>query len=143
MARTKKDILVLGRTADELRNLLMNWFAQNNVKVIENKENYIKGRWGTGFLTAPKYFQVTFTSVQGGITAQTEGWITVYGMADSGFSPSALGAGIPRREGWSAMERLWNALQAFSQSARSCFYCGKGIENENVKFCPYCGKQRL
>jgi hypothetical protein len=94
-------------------------------------------------LTAAKYFQVTFTPTQSGIIAQTEGWITVYGLADSDFSPTALGAGIPRREGWNAMERLWNTLQAFSQTAKYCGFCGKALENANVKFCPYCGKQQL
>jgi hypothetical protein len=141
MARTKKDILVLGRSAEEIRGVVQSWFAQNSIGVIDNKANYIKGRWGTGFLTAAKYFQVSFAPAQGGILAQTEGWITVYGVADSDFSPTALGAGIPRREGWKAMERLWSTLQAFSLAAKYCPSCGKGLEDTNVKFCPYCGKQ--
>jgi hypothetical protein len=140
MARTTKDILVLGRRPEEIRELVQSWFAQNKISIIDNQPTSIKGRWGTGFLTAPKYFQVTFQPTQGGIIAKTEGWITVYGLADSDFSPTALGAGIPRREGWTIMERLWGTLQAFSQAPQYCSSCGKGFESVNVKFCPFCGK---
>ena len=73
MARTTKDILVLGRTVEEVRGLIQSWFNQNKISMIENQPNYIKGRWGTGFLTAPKYFQITFTASEGGILAKTEG----------------------------------------------------------------------
>ena len=106
MSRTRKDILILGRSSEEVRGRVQNWFAQNDVSVIDNQSHYIKGRWGSGFLTAAKYFQVNFQQTQGGTMAQTEGWITVYGLTDQDFSPTALGAGIPRREGWGQMERL-------------------------------------
>jgi len=116
MGRTTKDILVQGRNAEEIRAIVQNWFAENKVEVIENKPDLIKGRWGVGLATAPKYFQVSFLPAQGGITAHTEGWITLYGFKDQDFSPKALAGGIPRREGWHAMERLWNTLQAFSKA---------------------------
>lgn len=142
MSRTKKDILVSGRSVEEIRSFVQNWFAQNNVEVIEHNANYIKGRWGVGLLTAPKYFQVSFLPSQGGVIAQTEGWITLYGLKDQDFSSSALGAGIPRREGWHAIERLWSTLQAFSKMPlRFCPFCGKSLETENLRFCPHCGKQ--
>jgi hypothetical protein len=141
MARTKKDILVLGRSPEEIRGFVKNWFSLNKINVIDNQPNYIKGRWGVGMLTAPKYFQVSFIQSNGGTIAQTEGWITVYGVADSDFSPTALGAGIPRREGWNAMEKLWSSLQAFSQSTKFCPSCGKPLESLNLKFCPFCGGQ--
>ncbi len=118
MSRTKKDILILGRNPDEVRTFVKNWFAQNKIGVIDDQPSFIKGRWGTGFLTAPKYFQVTFESAQDGVMAKTEGWITVYGVADSEFSPTAVGGRLPRREGWRAMEGLWKALQEFSQAVK-------------------------
>lgn len=140
MGRTIKDITVQGRTTEEIRALVQNWFAQNQVDVIDNKPEYIKGRWGVGLATAPKYFQVSFLPAQGGIIAHTEGWITLYGMKDQDFSASALAGGIPRREGWHAMERLWSTLQAFSKApSRFCPACGRGVA-ENVNFCPHCGK---
>ena len=141
MSRTKKDIMVPGRTAEEIRVLVQNWFAGNDVEVIDNKPNYIKGRWGIGLATAPKYFQVSFLPTQGGVIAQTEGWIGVYGISEQSFSATALMGGIPRREGWQAMERLWSTLQAFSKTpSRFCPACGRSIMAENVNFCPHCGK---
>jgi hypothetical protein len=141
MGRTRKDIIVAGRTAEEIRGLVQNWFAANHVDVIENMPGYIKGRWGVGLATAPKYFQVSFLPTQGGVVAQTEGWITVYGVSDQDFSASALAGGIPRREGWHAMERLWGTLQWFSKApSRFCPACGRSIMAETAKFCPHCGK---
>ena len=60
MGRTKKDIIVTGRTAEEARTAVQKWFSESGIAVIENTPNSIKGRWGTGFLTASKYFQVSF-----------------------------------------------------------------------------------
>lgn len=116
MAKTKKQILVAGRNVDEVFGFVQNWFSQNKIGVIEHTTNYIKGRWGSGFLTAPKYFQVTLTETADGVLAETEGWITVYGVSDQDFSPKALGGGLPRREGWRTMERLWSALEGYSKA---------------------------
>ncbi len=115
MGRTIKDITVIGRNAEEVKSFVQTWFAENKVNIIENKPDSVKGRWGVGLATAPKYFQVSFLATQGGTIAHTEGWITVYGVKDQDFSPSALAGGIPRREGWHHMEKLWSALQAFSK----------------------------
>jgi len=111
MSRTKKDITVTGRTAEEVRTAVQKWFSENGVKVIENTPVYIKGRWGIGLATSPKYFQVSFTQTEGGVIAKTEGWSSAYGLRDQEFSSSAVLGGIPRREGWKAMERLWSMLQ--------------------------------
>jgi hypothetical protein len=112
MSRTKKDITIKGRTIEETRAVVQKWFSENKISTTESTSNSIKGRWGTGFLTAPKYFQVTFVPTEGGVIAQTEGWMTWYWLKEQEFSASALGGGIPRREGWHAMERLWSTLQS-------------------------------
>ncbi len=116
MGRTKKDISVIGRTAQEVKAAVQNWFDLNKIKTIDNSESSIKGRWGSGFLTAAKYFQVSFTPTERGITAQTEGWISIYGLTEQDFKPSALNAGgIPRKEGWRVMEQLWSMLESLSK----------------------------
>ena len=112
MSRTKKDITIKGRTIEEARTIVQKWFSENKIETIESTANSIKGRWGVGFLTAPKYFQVTFVPTEEGVIAQTEGWMTWYWLKEQGFSSSAIGGGIPRREGWRAMERLWSTLQS-------------------------------
>ena len=85
MDRTRKDILILGRTKEEVKSTVTDWFAKNSVSVTESSPNHIKGRWGVGFLTAPKYFQVSFQPSEDGILAKTEGWITIYGLKDHIF----------------------------------------------------------
>ena len=140
MGRTVEEIFVSGRTTQEIRDEVLRWFNQNQVEMMENREDSVKGRWGSGLATAPKYFQLSFKPAQGGVAVRTEGWIGVYGVSEQSFSASALMAGIPRREGWHAMERLWATLRAMSRITRVCPQCGKPL-NEDVKFCQYCGKQ--
>jgi len=116
MSRTKKDKTVKGKNTEEVRAAVQNWFNENKIKTIQTNANSIKGRWGIGFLTAAKYFQVTFAPTEGGVTAQTEGWISVYWVAEQDFKQSAMSAaGIPRSEGWKAMERLWSMLENLSK----------------------------
>jgi len=66
MSRTKKDIIITGSTAEEVRTAVQKWFSEKGVTVTENRPNSIKGRWGTGLLTASKYFQVSFLPTDGG-----------------------------------------------------------------------------
>ena len=115
MSRTKKDITITGSNAEEARIAVQKWFSERGVTVIENKPDSIKGRWGTGFLTASKYFQVSFLPTDGGVVARTEGWMTWYWLSEQEFSSTALAGGIPRREGWRAMEQLWSILQYLSK----------------------------
>ena len=140
MSKTRKDITVTGRMADEVRTAVQKWFSGNGVKVQENTPTYIKGRWGSGFLTAGKYFKVTFKETEGDTIAQTEGWIAAFGLSDQEFSPTAIIGAIPKREGWATMERLWNMLKELSKKAsRFCPACGQGIMVQNAKICPKCG----
>ena len=64
MSRTKKDINVAGRTAEEVRTSVQTWFNENKINTIEGTANSIKGRWGIGFLTVAKYFQVSFAPIE-------------------------------------------------------------------------------
>jgi hypothetical protein len=118
MGRTVEEIFVSGRTTQEIKDEVLRWFNQNNVETMENREDSVKGKWGTGIATAPKYFQVSFKPAQSGVAVHTEGWIGVYGVREQSFSASALLGGIPRREGWHAMERLWATLRAMSKASQ-------------------------
>jgi hypothetical protein len=117
MGRSKKEITVIGRTVEEVRSSVQNWFSENKIQPIQSSANSIKGRWGVGFLTASKYFQVTFSQVDWGVIVQTEGWISTFGVSEVGFSPQDGGGPIgfiPRREGEEAMKRLWTVLESLS-----------------------------
>jgi len=118
MARTIKDIMVQGRTTEEIRALVQNWFAQNQTASIENKPEYILGYWGMAFASNPKYIQVSFRPSQDGVIVHTEGWMSGM-LGDMDFSPSAVAGGIGRRQGWQGMARLWETLQAFSKAPSS------------------------
>jgi hypothetical protein len=116
MGRTKKDIMIKGRTAEEAQAAVEKWFHENNYAIIENAQGTVKARWRTGVATAAKYFQVSFMQADGGITAHTEGWSSFLMAKEQEFSSSALMGGIPRREGWKMMEQLWSLLQGLANN---------------------------
>lgn len=76
MGRTTKDIFIKGVTIDKAREAVLKWFSENKFKIKINTPDYVFGQWGSGFLTGPKFFDVTFESVEGGVIAKTEGWVT-------------------------------------------------------------------
>jgi hypothetical protein len=143
MSRSKWDIPVAGRTAEETKTAVQKWFSEHNIKLVESKPDSIKGRWGHGYIAASKYFQVSFRPVEGGVIAQVEGWISPFEMGEQELStgPWYTMGGIPRIEGWIATEKLLGALQAFSKKpSRFCPFCGQGVLAESANFCPNCGK---
>ena len=86
--------------------------------------DFIFGRWGTGFWTASKFFEITLVLAEGGVIAKTEGWVTGYtglpGMIaflpEQDFDASSfLYGGIPRKEGMKAIQSLWSTLEGLSQ----------------------------
>jgi hypothetical protein len=118
VGRTVGEIAVFGRQAQEVKNEVLRWMEENDIKKIEERENLVKGRQGTPVglgLTAPKYFEISLKPNQNGVVVHTEGWIGVYGVSEASFSSSALLGGIPRRKGWRLMEALWNRLKAMSK----------------------------
>jgi hypothetical protein len=123
MTRTTKDVFINGVTIERAKTAVMNWFVENNVKVLIDNPDYLYGRMGNGILTAPKFFEVNLVPAIGGVIAKTEGWIAnippsflpdarAY-LPETEFSESArvLG-GIPRKQGMRAIKRLWQALEA-------------------------------
>ena len=116
MGRTKKDVTIMGRTVEEVKTAVQQWFRDNSVEVIEDTPDYIKGRWGTGILTAAKYFQITFAQIESGVIAKTEGWISAFMLSEQELSPTALMGGIPKREGYMQMERLWGMLKELTRT---------------------------
>ena len=123
MTRTAKEIFIKGFTIERAKAAVVEWFAENSVKVLIDNVDYVYGRLGRGILTSPKFFEVTIVPVAGGVIGKTEGWIAnippsflpdarAY-LPETEFSESArvLG-GIPRKQGMQAMRRLWDTLEA-------------------------------
>jgi hypothetical protein len=116
MGRTIEEVLVTGRNLQEVKTEVFRWMDEWGINKVEERDDFIRGRMGArAGLTAPKYFEVSYRPQDNGVLVHTEGWIGVYGMAESSFSKSALLGGIPRRKGWKTIEQLWNRLRSMSK----------------------------
>lgn len=117
--RTVEDVVVSGRTVDEVREAILLWMSEEGIAIEVEREGFIRGRLGipSGLgLTAPKYFEVGFKAGQNGVVVHTEGWISVFDVSEKSFSQTALvSGGIPRRKGWKVMEHLWTRLKEMSK----------------------------
>jgi hypothetical protein len=117
MSRTIDEVLVIGRTLQEVKAEVLRWIEEWGISKVEERDDFVRGRMGIpgGLgLTAPKYFEVTYKPQENSILVHTEGWIGVYGVSESSFSKTAFLGGIPRRKGWKTIEQLWNRLRAMS-----------------------------
>jgi hypothetical protein len=129
MTRTTKDIFISGIGIAEVKTLVLEWFKENKVKVLNDTPDYVYGRWGRGILSASKFFEVTLVPTEGGVTAKTEGWIAYIPpsfwpdprayVPETEFSESEFYIGIPKREGMKAIKRLWATLEALSKNTTS------------------------
>jgi hypothetical protein len=147
------DIFVSGWAVPEVKREVMQWMMAEGIQVVEQYDSFLKGKLGKESIwtTPPKYFAVSFFQQQTGVVVHMEGWFLL-GASQMDFSKDAILHGVPRREGWTIMERLWNRLRmlpnrpasAGAVSARVikriCPQCGRVLTDE-VKFCPYCGRK--
>ena len=118
MGRTIKDVVVSGRSLEEVKDEVKVWMLEEGIDVLERRDDYFKARLGIpgGLgLTAPKFYEISFKPNEKGIVVHTEGWIGVYGISESSFSATALLGGIPRRKGWKTIEKLWNRLEKMAK----------------------------
>ncbi|MCW3996158.1 MAG: winged helix-turn-helix domain-containing protein [Candidatus Bathyarchaeota archaeon] len=117
--RTVEDVLVSGRSMQEVRTEVLSWVREEAIKIEIEREDFIRGRLGipSGLgLTAPKYFEVTLKPVQNGVMVHTEGWISLYDVSERSFSNRILVSGnIPRRKGWKVISNLWKRLRTLSR----------------------------
>ncbi|MCW4030416.1 MAG: winged helix-turn-helix domain-containing protein [Candidatus Bathyarchaeota archaeon] len=117
--RTVQDILVFGRTLEEVKAQIQYWINQEGITLEAERDDYVRGRLGipSGLgLTAPKYFEVTLQAQDGNVKVHTEGWISVYDLSELSFTNNRLAMGsIPRRKGWQVINRLWTELKTMSK----------------------------
>ena len=117
--RTVRDVFVSGRDIREVREEVMRWIKEEKIIVEAEQDSFVRGRLGipSGLgLTAPKYFEVSLKPDQNGVRVHTEGWVSLYDVSERSFSKTALTAGgIPRKKGWTVIERLWNRLETMSE----------------------------
>ncbi len=113
--RTIEDILVRGRSLQEVRKEVLRWIEDEGIQKEAEREDFIRGHLGipSGLgLTAPKYFEVTLKNAENGVLVHSEGWISLYNVSEKSFSKKILTTGnIPRRKGWKVMNTLWERLR--------------------------------
>lgn len=116
--RTIQDIFVSGRCLQEVNEEVQRWINEEGITIEMAREGFIRGRIGAqsglGF-SLPKYFEVSFKPDPNGVIVHTEGWISVFDIRERRFSKTALAyAGVPRKKGWTVIERLWQRLKVLS-----------------------------
>ncbi len=112
--RAIKEIFVSGKTSEEVTKEVMQWVQDEKIVIELDHGDFILGRLGnpSGLgLTAPKYFEITIKSEPNGVLVHTEGWVSLFDLRELSFVQRGVFTGaVPRRQGWTVMEKLWNRL---------------------------------
>ncbi len=156
MARTVQDIPVYGRSPADVRNEILAWMSASGGWVLEERPDFIKIQMGAGIASAARIVEVYFRSDQTATWVHTEGYVKGLGQ-EMDFSPSAISAGIPRKDGWNRINDLWARLSRLSVqapapapepsmpppppttgSAGFCSQCGTTLR-DGAQFCHSCG----
>lgn len=120
MSRTVRDIPVPGGSQQEIWSQVRAWMNANSGWVVggsvdDPRGTYVKVRMGVGAMQASRFFELSIRPGPNGVSVHTEGYIKAWGQ-EQDLSPSAISGGLPRRQGWRAIEDLWNRL---ASSARA------------------------
>lgn len=121
MGRTVRDLAVNGRTEADVWNGIAEWMKAQGAWVSAGPFTGPHGtsvtiQMGAGISQAARYVEISWRAYQGGVSVHTEGYAKGLGQ-EMDFNPSALGGGLPRREGWRAINDLWNRLMWLSSQA--------------------------
>jgi hypothetical protein len=155
MARSVEEVFVPGWTVLALKREVTQWMMSEKIRIVEEHENSVKGMFGkeSRWADPPKNFSLTFLQQPNGVTVQVSGWFMWRGE-EVAFSKSILQS-RPSRDCWKIMERLLARLRSLPNQQtvssasiaavpvqairRICPQCGRVLTDE-VKFCPYCGR---
>ena len=88
MGRTIEEVLVTGRSLQEVKAEVFLWMKEWGISKVEERDDFVRGRMGIpgGLgLTAPKYFEVTYKPQEKGVLVHTEGWIECMGLVNQAF----------------------------------------------------------
>lgn len=112
--RTIKEILVSGKNLEDIKKEVLQWITDEKITIEVDHDNFIRGRLGNhgGLgLTAPKYFEITSKSDPKGVLVHTEGWVNMFDLRELSFVQRGVFKGaVPRRKGWTVIQKLWKRL---------------------------------
>jgi hypothetical protein len=117
--RAIEEVFVSGSQVQEVKDEIHQWLKDEKITLEAEREGFIRGRLGTpsglGW-TAPKYFELSWTTEPNGVLVHTEGWISLYDISERSFSSTALAyGGLPRKKGWQIMQILLSKLKAMAK----------------------------
>ncbi len=121
-SRTIKEITITGGKKQAVKNKIDQWIDDNKIIIVEKGREYIKGRIGSPEgkgLVAPKYFEITYKTIENKINVHIEGYVSIKMIgkpAEWNFAPRGITAGIPRKQGWKTINDLANRLEKISTS---------------------------
>ncbi len=120
MSRTMRDIPVPGGSQQEIWNQIRMWMNANSGWVVggsvdDSSGTYVKVRMGAGAMQASRFFEISIRPDSNGVSVHTEGYTKAWGQ-EQDLSPSAISGALPRRQGWRAIEDLWNRIASSSRA---------------------------
>jgi hypothetical protein len=114
-SRTVEEIFVPAKSPEEVKKEVMQWVQNEKIAIELDHGDFIRGRLGnpSGLgLTAPRYFEITIKPEPNGVLVHTEGWVSLFDLRELSFAQRGVITGaVPRRQGWTVMEKLWNRLK--------------------------------
>lgn len=121
MGRTSRDLTVYGRSEAEVWNGIQDWMRAYGGHVSSGPMpgpygTHVAVQMGSGVWQATRFVEITWRPFQGGVAVHTEGYAKGFGQ-EMDFSPNAIGGALPRREGWTVINDLWNRLAWMSTQA--------------------------
>ena len=119
--RTIREITITEGSKRAVKENVHQWIDDNEMVVIVNKSDFIKGRIGateSRAVIAPKFFEISFKTIENGVKVHIEGYVlvkTIGKPTEWNFTPRRITTlGVPRKQGWKALMDLTNRLEKIS-----------------------------
>jgi len=96
------------------------------MKIEDNRGTYLKVKMRKStieyaaslWMSNQKIIEINVQQTPNGIVVHTEGYVKLpLGGGEKDFSANAMNARVPRKEGWHAIEELWQKLSTLSGAA--------------------------
>ena len=130
MARTIRSMTFPGRGVPEVFDVVQAWAAdgRHKLEVVSDVRPQAIGMLVTlrvsrkaeaaewlvsAYWNNPALIQIIITQEQPGAIVRAEGWVPSLGT-EMDFSPDAVSGVLPRKQGWQAIEGLWQRLSILS-----------------------------
>jgi DNA-binding transcriptional ArsR family regulator len=114
--RTKKDIFVLGRSPEQVKEEVHQWMNSEKIKMEIEKEGFVRGK-----IDSPSEliltFEISLSQKEKGVFVHTEGWLNAYDVSEYHLTNifSFDDKAVLRRKGWEIINVLWAKLETLKE----------------------------